>query len=164
MRRFGVNGTLSVKDRLMLGYARVEPFGLSPVMPGTCGSFAALLLAPYLFMPLPYWARVLVVCAVFVTGGIAATRAEQILGKKDPGSVVIDEVFGQWLVYLPFATLSWGQLFAGFVLFRIFDMSKPPPVRASEDWLPAGWGVMIDDGVAGMYALLVMSACMRWVF
>ncbi len=151
------------RGRLILAFARVEPFGLSPVMPGTCGSLAALLLAPFLLMPLPFWARGLLLIALFIAGALAATKAEQILGRKDPGEVVIDEVFGQWLVYLPFTTLSWAELALGFVLFRLFDMTKPPPIRASEKWLPAGWGVMIDDGLAGAYALLAFGAAKAWL-
>lgn len=159
-----MKGKPGMQDRLLLGFARVEPFGLSPVMPGTCGSFAAFAFAPFVFLPLPLSGRILLLAALFIAGGIAAGRAEKILGRKDPGSVVIDEVFGQWLVYLPFAAPGWIQLFAGFILFRVFDMTKPPPVRASETWLPGGWGVMIDDGMAALYALACMAALMRFVW
>ena len=132
-------------------------------MPGTCGSFAGMLLAPFVFLPLPYWGRVLALALLFVAGAAAGTRAERILGRKDPGEVVIDEVFGQWLTYLPFAALEWPGLAAGFVLFRLFDMTKPPPVRASENWLPGGWGVMLDDGMAALYAMPCLWALLRWV-
>lgn len=145
-------------DRLALAFSRVEPAGLSPWMPGTCGSAVAIVLAPFIFMPLALWLRLLVLVALFVTGGLAASRAEIILGQKDPGSVVIDEVLGQWLTLLPFAGLGWWEYLLAFGLFRLFDIWKPWPVRASEDWLPGGFGVMIDDAVAGAYALLVMLA------
>lgn len=93
---------------------------------------------------------------VFWIGGMAATRGEQILGYKDPGEIVIDELLGMWLV--PVAVFqSWlGENRHCFVLFRIFDMWKPWPVHASESWLPGGYGIMIDDVMAGLQALLVM--------
>ncbi len=141
------------RDRVILAVCRVEPAGLSPVMPGTCGSLAAAVLAPFVFMPLPLSARLAVLVALFVAGGIASTRAEVLLGKKDPGEVVIDEVLGQWMTYAPFAVLSWPELLAGFVLFRLFDMTKPWPIKASEDWLPGGYGIMIDDAMAALYAI-----------
>lgn len=140
------------RDRLILGFCRVEPAGLSPIMPGTCGSLVAALLAPYVFMPLSYPARVTVLALLFVAGSIASTRAALLLGKKDPGEVVIDEVLGQWMTYAPFAVLSWPQIFIGFALFRLFDMTKPWPIKLSEDWLPGGYGIMIDDAAAAVYA------------
>ena len=146
------------RDRLILFFCRVEPAGLSPVMPGTCGSLVAAVLAPFVFMPLPLYARAAVLVALFLAGSIASTRAAELLGKKDPGEVVIDEVLGQWMTYLPFAALSWKGLLAGFVLFRLFDMTKPWPVKASEDWMPGGYGIMLDDAVAAVYA----CACL-WV-
>jgi phosphatidylglycerophosphatase A len=71
--------------------------------------------------------------------------------------VVIDELWGQWitLVFLPSSAALW--IIPGFLLFRLFDIAKPWPVRASEQWLPRGYGVMIDDGVAACYALGVMT-------
>ena len=83
-------------------------------------------------------------------------RGEQILGYKDPGEIVIDELLGMWLVLLPFSDPGWAKIGIAFVLFRIFDMWKPWPVHASESWLPGGYGIMIDDVMAGLQALLVM--------
>ena len=111
-------------DKLILAFCRLGFAGLSPIMPGTCGSALAAVLAPFLFIPLPFVARIVVLVLVFWIGGMAATRGEQILGYK--------------------------------VLFRIFDMWKPWPVHASESWLPGGYGIMIDDVMAGLQALLVM--------
>lgn len=109
-------------------------------------------------MPLPFSARCLVLVLLFIAGSIASTRAAMLLGKKDPGEVVIDEVLGQWMTYAPFAVLSWQELLAGFVLFRVFDMTKPWPVRASEDWMPGGYGIMIDDAAAAVYAMTALWA------
>lgn len=151
-------------DRLVLAFCRVEPAGLSPKAPGTMGSLAAALLAPLLFMPLSMPFRCLLLVLLFIAGGVAATRAEKLLRQKDPGSVVIDEVMGQWISLLPFATLAWWEFAIAFVLFRIFDIAKPWPVRASENWLPDGFGIMLDDFFAGLYALLALYLLKTFVF
>src|SRR6266496_2939404 len=83
----------------------------------------------------------------------AATRFARASGLKDPQSVVIDEVAGQWVTLL-FAPVSWKTLSVAFILFRAFDILKPPPVRQLER-LPEGTGIVIDDVAAGVYALLV---------
>ena len=144
-----------MRDFLWLNYARVWPVGLSPIAPGTCSSLVAIVLAPVIFMPLPLWGRVLVLLFVLVTGAIASSRAEQILGKKDPAEAVIDEVFGQWIVLLPFAALALWEYVAAFVLFRFFDILKPWPISKLEE-IEGGLGVMIDDAAAGVAALLCL--------
>ncbi len=143
-------------DHAALAFARLWPAGLSPWAPGTAGALVATVLAPYVFLPLSLPGRCLLLAAVFVAGGLAASRAERVLGRQDPGEVVVDELLGQWVVYLPFAALSWPYVLLGFVLFRVFDIAKPPPVRQAEQWLPSGWGVMIDDVAAGACAAAVM--------
>lgn len=144
-----------MKKHLILFYARLGPAGLSPFAPGTCGSLLAILLAPFFFMPLPFGGRVLLLIFVFWTGTLAATRAEKILKKEDPSEVVIDELLGQWLACLPFASLSlWGYTLA-FILFRLFDITKPKPVKMAES-LPTGLGIMADDAVAGLIAALLL--------
>lgn len=141
------------RDKLILTFCRVGPAGLSPVMPGSCGSLAAAVLAPFIFLPLSLPGRMTALAVLFLAGAIASTRAAMLLGKKDPGEIVIDEVLGQWMTYAPFAALSWPELVIGFVLFRLFDMTKPWPVKASEEWMPGGYGIMIDDAMAALYAI-----------
>ncbi|GFH62543.1 MAG: phosphatidylglycerophosphatase A, partial [Candidatus Desulfovibrio kirbyi] len=126
--------------------------------PGTCGSALACLLAPFLYLPFSTGARAGILLFVFVTGAFAATRAERLLGRKDPGEVVIDELLGVWFVLLPFAQPSVSVIVAAFIFFRLFDIWKPWPVRVSENWLPGGFGVMIDDMLAGAWALVCVSA------
>ena len=94
--------------------------------------------------------------AVTIVGTWAAHQGERALGEKDPGAIVIDEVAGMALsvVALP---QTWGVLLAAFVLFRVFDVLKPYPANALQR-LPGGPGVMLDDLVAGLYALLVLLA------
>lgn len=127
--------------------------GYAPVAPGTAGS---LLTALVLWLvPFSRPALVLFFVAVTLAGLWAAGRAEQALGGKDPGPIVIDEVAGMTLTVLavPLTAVTLG---AGFVLFRLFDIVKPPPARAVQRW-PGGPGVMADDLVAGLYALAVLT-------
>ncbi len=151
-----------MRDDLILCYARVGFAGKSPIAPGTCGSLVAIILAPVIFMPLPIWGRLLLLAFVLWTGTKASTKAEELLQKQDPGEVVIDEVLGQWITCLPFTALNfWGYL-AAFLLFRLFDITKPWPVRIFER-LPAGHGIMWDDAVAGLYAMLSLGV-LCWLF
>jgi phosphatidylglycerophosphatase A len=144
-----------MRDNLLLAYARVGFAGKSPYAPGTCGSLIAILSAPFLLMPLPLWGRFLLLLFILISGAYAAGRAEILLHTKDPSEVVIDEVLGQWMTCLPFASLDvWGYI-AAFVLFRLFDIAKPWPVRILEE-LPGGWGVMLDDAAAGVCAMLCL--------
>ena len=133
------------RDTCVLAFCRLGVAGLAPKAPGTWGTALACLLAPFVFLPLGMGWRVLALLLLFVLGALAATRAEKLLGRKDPGEVVIDELVGVWLVLLPFATPGVWLVVAAFVFFRIFDIAKPWPVRASENWLPDGFGVMLDD-------------------
>ncbi|WP_432735951.1 phosphatidylglycerophosphatase A family protein [Maridesulfovibrio sp. FT414] len=136
--------------------ATLGPVGFLPKAPGTWGSAAALITAPFLFFPLPIPVRVIVLGLLFYFGALACTAAEKEIGKKDPSSVVIDEVLGQWIVFLPFPGIVAWQAIVGFALFRLFDILKPWPVRASEKWLKDGYGVMIDDLFAGVYAMICL--------
>jgi phosphatidylglycerophosphatase A len=123
-------------------------------MPGTCSSAVALLLAPALFLPLGFAGRCALLGALFLFGSLITNRAERILGVKDPPELCIDEVPGMWLTLLTFADPSPGPMLASFAFFRFFDIAKPWPVSASEHWLPGGFGIMLDDAVAGFLAML----------
>jgi phosphatidylglycerophosphatase A len=98
-----------------------------------------------------------IVCGVTLAGVWAATRAEKLLGRKDPGAVVIDEVAGQLITFafVPFSSGAW-VVILGFVLFRLFDIWKPYPVRRLES-LESGLGIMADDVLAGFYAATVLA-------
>jgi len=127
--------------------------------PGTWGSAAAVLISLTLarWIPAPWQPGVLAgLAAVAVGVGIpAATRVARASGVKDPQFVVIDEVAGQWITLL-FAGVAWKTVLAGFILFRGFDIVKPPPVRQLER-LPEGTGIVMDDVAAGIYALAVLQ-------
>ena len=99
----------------------------------------------------------LLVITVSLIGIWAASRAETLLGRKDPGAVVVDEVAGQLIAFLfvPWRAGAWAVV-AGFVAFRLFDIWKPYPVRRLEG-LGGGLGIVADDMLAGFYAAALMS-------
>src|SRR5437879_3570159 len=103
----------------------------------------------------------IVAAAIATLIGIpAGTIVARELGKKDPSQVVIDEVAGQ-LIALIGAPLNWKYVLASLILFRGFDIVKPPPVRQLER-LPGGTGIMMDDIAAGLYALLIVQILYRF--
>lgn len=133
--------------------ATVGGAGYARVAPGTVGSGVAVLLL--WLVPFSRAGLVVFFAAVIVAGTWAAQRAERILGVKDPGAIVIDEVAGMTLAVVTFP-LTAPVLGVGFVLFRLFDITKPFPARASQR-IAGGAGVMLDDLVAGLYALGVLA-------
>lgn len=150
-------------EKTALHLATLGPVGRLPSMPGTWGSLASVMVAPWLFMPASFALRAMILVSVLALGSWAATQAEKSLGAKDPGCVVIDELFGQWLTLLPFSILTPWQLLAGFALFRLFDILKPWPIKKAETAFSRGFGVMIDDGVAGVFAGLVLFFLLPYI-
>src|SRR5215813_13827590 len=142
------------------GAGRIEPG------PGTGGSLCAILLW-VIAMDLtpakwqPEVLGVLIILAIAL-GIPAATQMCRSTGIKDPGFVVIDEVAGQWITLL-LAPVTWKTAAVGFILFRGFDIVKPPPVRHLER-LPEGTGVVVDDVAAGIYALAIRQAPLPFLF
>ena len=98
-------------------------------------------------------------CLVIAAGIPATTRVARESGISDPSFVVIDEVAGQ-LIALIAAPVRWKTLLAGFILFRAFDIVKPPPLRLLEK-IPQGAGIMLDDVGAGLYALALLQAALH---
>lgn len=151
-----------MKSRIALAVATWFGTGYWPWGPGTAGSLAAVLLAwagaswlgmqPWHFVALAIW---------LTPAGIwCSTQTARLQESKDPQIVVVDEVLGQWIALAGAATLSGVHLWTAFVLFRIFDMTKPWPVRRLES-LPDGRGIVADDLAAGVYAALVLLLA-RW--
>ncbi|MDO8681781.1 MAG: phosphatidylglycerophosphatase A [Acidobacteriota bacterium] len=137
-------------NQLALVFATFGYVGYFPIAPGTAGSLAALVLfALVRWLGMPAF-EIATIVVVFVGGLWAANATEHVLGRKDPGAIVIDEVLGMLmtLALLPVSTLG---IFVGFVLFRLFDVVKPFPAGRMEH-LKGGPGVMLDDVVAGIYA------------
>ena len=134
--------------------------------PGTWASALTVLLWAALARELTLDARTLVGIAlasvICLVGVPSATLVARASGGKDPQIVVIDEVVGQ-LIALIAVPLTWKTLLAGFILFRAFDIIKPPPVRQLER-LPEGTGIVLDDVAAGIYALIVMQILLRFFY
>jgi phosphatidylglycerophosphatase A len=132
--------------------------------PGTWGSLATVLLWTLATWQIPpasrAWATIVAAAVVTLIGIPAATKVARGSGIKDPQFVVVDEVAGQLvaLVAVPFA---WKTFLAGFILFRVFDMWKPFPIRQLER-LPEGTGIVVDDLGAGIYALAIMHLLLHF--
>jgi phosphatidylglycerophosphatase A len=132
--------------------------------PGTWGSVATVAiwaaiayeLSPSLRTP----AAIALALLVTLIGIPAATRVARASGRKDPQFVVIDEVAGQ-LIALIAVPLAWKTFLAGLILFRAFDIVKPPPVRRLER-LPEGTGIVLDDVAAGIFACIVMHLLLHF--
>ncbi|MGA3372344.1 MAG: phosphatidylglycerophosphatase A [Terracidiphilus sp.] len=141
--------------------------GLGKPGPGTWGSVAAVLLwAAYARFvssePNALFIVLLAGIALTLLFGIpAATIVARESGRHDPGFVVIDEVAGQWIALLG-SHADWRHALIALILFRLFDITKPFPVRRLED-LPEGWGIVLDDVGAGLYALGVASLLHLWI-
>jgi phosphatidylglycerophosphatase A len=130
--------------------------GLSPWAPGTAGTLAAIPL--YLLVaPLPLVAYLALVAASFAIGVWACGKTARELGVDDPSPVVWDEVVGL-LVTLIAAPPGWVWVLVGFLLFRLFDILKPWPIRVLDRDLHGGLGIMLDDLVAGLMAWGVLQA------
>ena len=144
-------------DNVWIALATFFGAGRMPIAPGTWGSLAAIVIYWLALQRLPLVALLAIIVVVTLLGVVSSTEAERILGKHDPGSVVIDEVAGQLIsVCLIHGSGAAPLLVLGvsFVAFRVFDVVKPWPCYQIQS-LPKGWGVMCDDLVAGVYAALV---------
>lgn len=144
--------------------------GLLPKAPGTWGSLAAFPFAYIISVYTCSYALIFGIAALFFVGIWASDKVEKSAQKKDPGFIVVDEVVGQWIALLPLPFLykilypdSFYLYFAiiaavAFIAFRIFDIWKPWPVNYADKNVSGGYGIMLDDVIAGMYALIVTSA------
>ncbi len=162
--------------------------GYFPIAPGTMGSLVGVGLYVFIWVESFSWLEaraargrlnlhyvftlqmsfMLVIIFLLTMAGIwAASRAEKLVKKKDPSIVVIDEVAGQMIALLsgPFWAPTWWSVLSAFLLFRAFDIWKPYPIRRLEH-LESGLGIMLDDVLAGAYALIVnsvlISAYLLW--
>jgi len=143
-----------VKRVLPLAIATVLGVGYAPLAPGTFGSAAGLVV--WWLLPASISAQAIAIVAIFVLGSWSGSVAERHFGRTDPGQVVIDEVMGM-LITLFLNPVGWMGALAGFFLFRLFDVIKPYPSDRLEK-LHGGVGVMADDGMAAVYANLVLRA------
>ena len=144
--KFGKQAVLFLSTGFYSGYI--------PFAPGTFGTLAALPLCYFLSFCSP-GAEVMMIAIVIVLAVWLAGASEKLLGRKDPGCIVIDEIAGMLVTMagLPFTFFS---AVAGFVLFRILDILKPFPIRTLERKIPGGTGIVIDDVVAGIIANITL--------
>jgi len=136
---------------LGLGYARVAP--------GTAGSLGALAVGVILAHH-HGWGHLefaLLSGAALPPAVWAAGVSASASGEKDPSWIVVDEAIGQWIALAGATSHNWKSWLAAFILFRFFDIVKPPPVRQAEK-LPGGAGILADDVAAGLAAALVLFA------
>jgi phosphatidylglycerophosphatase A len=141
-------------QRLGLFIATCGYVGYAPVAPGTFGSAAGLLVFYALRAVGSWWIELAAIALVFAIGVWSATIAERHFNGTDPGPVVIDEVLGM-LVTLALLPVTFTGAVVGFLVFRVLDVIKPWP-SAGFERLPGGLGVMADDGMAAVYAHLIM--------
>ena len=132
--------------------------GLAPIAPGTFGTIAAIPVY-WLMIGLPLVSYLLVTLVAFIAGIWICQRSADWLGKDDPSAVVWDEIVG-YLVTMIAAPVGWQWMLIGFVLFRFFDIIKPWPIRWFDKNLHGGTGIMVDDVVAGFFAL----ACLQLLY
>jgi len=129
--------------------------GLSPRAPGTAGTLLAWALFPLISAPVSDAVFAAILASLFVAGVLVAERTGRALGVPDHGAIVWDEMVAIWLVLL-FTPPSFVWQAVAVVLFRLFDITKPPPIRWADRRLKGGFGVMFDDLLAAGYAIAVL--------
>jgi phosphatidylglycerophosphatase A len=146
---------MNFKGKIALFVATGANVGKIPFAPGTFGSLLGLMICFLLSLTSVPVAAMAAIVLILVSVW-ASEHAEKIMGKKDPGSVVIDEVAGMviTMVGIPFGPLT---ATSGFILFRLLDIIKPPPVRFFQDDLPGGAGIVMDDVAAGIIANILLQ-------
>ena len=129
--------------------------GLSPYAPGTVGTlFAVLLYIP--LSTLPTWGYIAALVIGSIVGIYLCQQTSNALEGHDDPAIVWDEFLGYWLTML-FAPEGWLWIVIGFVLFRLFDIWKPWPIRVIDEKVAGGFGIMLDDLIAGVFALVVLQ-------
>ena len=138
--------------------------GYLPLMPGTFGSVVGVVIFLLLVQRMSLVVLVVLIAVITIAGIWAASRTEELSGRKDPGKVVVDEVAGQMIALLPLTIYAVTPLavMISFMLFRFFDIVKPYPAGRLEG-LKGGFGIMCDDLVAGVYAAAIASVILRFV-
>ena len=146
--------------RLAFAIATVFKAGYIPIAPGTVGSIIGLLVFWLIKDYASFTIEMFVAATLFFAGVWASTIVEQVLERHDPGVVIVDEVVGM-LVALMLLPPTITVMFLAFLLFRVFDIIKPYPARWCEQ-LSRGWGIMMDDVVAGLYVNVLIHIIL-WI-
>jgi len=155
------SGTTGVKLRAVLAspsaiIATEFGFGLFPVWPGTVGSVLAL---PFIWLlsPLDGFVRIIIYSMLFPLLVLAAHRAASLLGEQDHPSIICDETWAMAVVWESTPS-SYGWMAASFLAFRVFDVIKPWPISTVDRSMKTGLGVMLDDAIAALYAIVLIAA------
>ncbi len=128
--------------------------GYIPIASGTFGTLWGLPLFYWLSGQL-FWMQVFIIIGAILVAVFLAGQAEKIWGRKDPSQVVIDEIVGYMTAMLGL-TFSWKIALLGFFLFRAMDVFKPYPIRKIDQHMPGGWGIVLDDVLAGVYCQFIL--------
>ena len=141
----------SISDKLILFLATGFYSGYAPKAPGTVGTLVALI--PFLFLQqLTAWVYATVVLIAILLGIVLCQKADKLMQTHDNKAIVWDEFCGLWIT-LFMVPPGWYWVAIGFVLFRFFDIIKPFPISWLDKQVSGGLGVMLDDIVAGLFAL-----------
>ncbi len=162
---------LSLSDRFCFLISTGLGLGYAPIAPGTFGSLLGIPLGIW-FLNIPSWAAILICVVLFFIFSGLAHRVGKIKGESDASIIVSDEVLGQAITLLGvryvgpqvilvtstahWRTPDWPVVLAGFLLFRLFDIFKPFPARTFDRTIKNGFGTILDDVVAGVYAAIVL--------
>jgi len=136
--------------------------GFIPFAPGTMGSIAAVLCAIPISMTSGPAGLAIASLLASLVGIPISSNAAKTMGKKDPGSIVIDEVAGQWIALLP-ASPNVGAYILAFIVFRCFDITKIGPIGWADRNLEKGTGIMVDDIIAGGFAAVVVYVLQPYI-
>jgi len=148
----------SLRDKACETLVTFFGLGHAPVAPGTFGTLGGVAIAAAVgnYCPENYLVSVLgIALALCLLGAPCGAWAEQKWGKKDPGQYVLDEVVGYLIAAAWPVFPGWTHPIAAFLMFRLTDIVKPPPARRMEK-ISGGWGILADDIVAGVWALLLL--------
>jgi len=151
-----------MKTSFILFIATGAYSGRSPWAPGTMGSLVSLPIC-YLFSLLPWYLSLMIILSMLPFSAWISSEAENMLQTKDPSQVVIDEILGMMICFfaIPFSGYTAS---IGFICFRFFDILKPYPIRFIDQTVPGGWGIVLDDVIAGIYAHIILRLILFLLF
>ncbi len=136
--------------------------GLAPIVPGTVGTLAAIPLY-WVLAQLPFLFYLLAIVIAAIVGVTICQKTSDDMKVHDHGSIVWDECVGFWITMAIAPTISWQWILAGFILFRFFDMLKPWPISWLDKHVSGGFGIMLDDIVAGFMAMISLWFVGYWL-
>ena len=137
--------------------------GLSPIIPGTMGSLAAIPFWLLMYWLLPVWLCWLIILLGFAVGIVICQRTSDDMQVHDHGSIVWDEFIGMWMTLMAIPLVNWQWVLIAFALFRFFDMLKPWPIGWFDRQVGGGFGIMLDDIIAAIFAIAIVAALAHWL-